>query len=75
MWFHLFGYFTGGNGVGMHGEKQCERETCELNMIEPGAVEEVLHAASDVRNDQPLHVISLRGWPETGNPNSCRTQL
>ena len=61
--------------MGMHGEKQCERKTFELNMIEPGAVEEVLHAASDVDNDQPQHMTSLRRWPETGNPNSCRTPL
>ncbi len=56
MWFHLFGFFTGGNGVGMRGERLRERETCERNMIEPGDVGEVLHAVSDIGNDQPQHM-------------------
>ena len=61
--------------MGMRGERLRERETCERNMIETGDFGEVLHAVSDIGNDQPYHMILIRRWPETGNPNSCPTQL
>ena len=52
MCLHLFGFFTGSNGVGMREERRRERENRERNVFEPGDVEEGLRAALAIGNDQ-----------------------